>query len=164
MPKSKLLILDANIVIHLFEAGLWHSILAKWEVHLSSVVAFQEAIFYLDCQEQIPIELTADINGKRLRIFDMPVSSLLAFQKQFDRNYLERLDPGEAESLAFLVESREEFLISSADAIVFKVLGNLNLSHQGISLEQFALAVGNAQGRNHPPMTDVHLLVSKIIN
>lgn len=69
MPKLKLLILDAGVVIKLHELELWSSI----------------------------------------------------------------VDAGEAESLAFLVHQNDDYRISSGDAIVYKVLGNLNLGDQGIS-------------------------------
>ena len=72
MPKLKLLILDAGVVIKLHELELWSSI----------------------------------------------------------------VDAGEAESLAFLVHQNDDYRISSGDAIVYKVLGNLNLGDQGISLEE----------------------------
>ena len=42
-------------------------------------------------------------------------------------SYLDRLDDGEAESLAFFLSSQDDYLISSADIIVFKVLGRLAL-------------------------------------
>ncbi len=38
--------------------------------------------------------------------------------------------------MAFLVHQNDDYRISSGDAIVHKVLGNLNLGDQGISLEE----------------------------
>ena len=56
--------------------------------------------------------------------------------------YFDRLDPGEAESLAFLMNSRDEWLISSSDEIVFKTLGLEGRSEQGISLEEILDKIG----------------------
>jgi len=52
--------------------------------------------------------------------------------KHFGPTYLERFDPGERESLAHLVTSADEYMICSADSIVFKVLGFLDRGEQGI--------------------------------
>lgn len=145
MPNLKLLILDANIVIHLFELGLWGAVLEKWEIHLASVVAFQEAEFYFDGSHAIEIDLNPFIASGQLKVFETPAAKLQNFKSQFDSTYLERLDPGETESLVFLLDSPEEFLISSADAIVFRILGNLSRSDQGISLEEILRKSGISQ-------------------
>jgi hypothetical protein len=60
----------------------------------------------------------------------------------FDVTVLENIDPGEAESLAVLWDSEEEFLICSADAIVFRILGMAEKGHQGISLEEILQQTG----------------------
>ena len=44
--------------------------------------------------------------------------------------------------MAFLIDSPEQCLICSADKIVFRVLGNLKRSDQGISLEEVLQSVG----------------------
>jgi len=74
--------------------------------------------------------------------FDIRPSELSAFRALFDPSYLEKLDDGETESLSFLINSPERFLISSADKIVFRILGNLKRSEQGISLEEILQGVG----------------------
>ena len=52
------------------------------------------------------------------------------------------MDDGEAESLAFLFNSREEWLLTSSDEIVFKTLGVEGRSEQGISLEEILQKIG----------------------
>ncbi len=142
MPKLKLLILDANVVIYLFENGLWQKVLAQCEIHLSRIVAEDEVRFYHGRETDKLIDLSDDINQKRLQLFDISRSDLDQFLDQFDPLYVDRLDPGESESLAFLILAKEEYLISSGDAIVYKVLGNLSRSHQGISMEEVLQKVG----------------------
>ncbi len=60
----------------------------------------------------------------------------------FDPTYTEKLDPGEVESLCHLLDAPDEFAISSADKIVYRVLGNLDRGEQGISLEEILEAIG----------------------
>ena len=60
MPKLKLLILDANVVIYLFENGLWQKVLAQCEIHLSRIVAEDEVRYYhgRDADKLIDISLS----------------------------------------------------------------------------------------------------------
>ena len=39
MPKLKLLILDAGVVIYLHEIGLWQQVMANCDLYLSRIVA-----------------------------------------------------------------------------------------------------------------------------
>ena len=74
------------------------------------------------------------------------------FGQLFDPSYFERLDPGELESLVHLVNTAEKgllCLLCSSDEIVFKVLGRLHRSDQGISLEEVLQVIG--LGRKLPP-------------
>jgi hypothetical protein len=64
------------------------------------------------------------------------------FLSPFDRNYMSKLDDGEAESLTYMLVSQPgNWRISSSDAIVFRVLGNLNEGEKGISLEEMLIHI-----------------------
>jgi hypothetical protein len=145
MSKLKLLILDANVVIHLHETALWQLVIARCEVYLSRIVADDEVRFARGKDDIEYIDLSDDINQGRARVFDVAVSDVKAFQAQFDPVYLGDLDPGEAESLTHLVAAKEEYLISSGDAIVFRILGNLQREDQGISLEELLQRIGTSR-------------------
>jgi hypothetical protein len=142
MPALKLLILDANEVIYLHETGLWQPVLARCEVYLARTIAEDEAKFYRGSEANEIIDLSEDITQGRVRVFERTITELKEFTDLFDPVYVEALDPGEAESLAYLVQSKDTLLISSGDAIVFRVLGLLGRSDQGISLEEILQRVG----------------------
>jgi hypothetical protein len=146
MPKLKLLILDANVAIYLQEKSLWRALLDRCEVYLSRLVAEHEVRFYRGTEWDEIIDLTPDIKAGLVHVFDVPLSSIQRFRSQFDLPYLGDLDDGEAESLAFLVEATQPFLISSGDAIVYRILGNLNRGEAGISLEEVLERIGLARG------------------
>ncbi len=99
MPKLKLLILDANVVIYLHEKGLWQAVLQRCEVHLSSIVIDDEVRFYVGTEYDEVIELSPDVTAGRVHRFDVPVSDVKEFRDQFDPVYRGDLDPGEEESL-----------------------------------------------------------------
>jgi len=143
MKRFRLLLLDAGIVIELFRQNLWNRLTAVCDIHLSRTVAELEAQFYEDdFGDKQYFDLGPYAEAGRITIFDVAPSDLGAFLSQFDPSYLERLDAGEAESLAFLLNSDEQYLICSADSIVYKVLGNLDRSEQGISLEEVLQRTG----------------------
>ncbi len=137
LVKFNLLLLDANVVIYLFELGLWDTLVGRCDIHLARAVK-EESIFWEDdegvCHN---IDWSGYEEAGRITVFDVPLSKVRTFYERFDRVYSEKLDPGETEALAYLVDSdNEECLISSADKIVFRILGNLGLSDRGISLEE----------------------------
>ncbi len=128
MPALKLLILDANEVIYLHETGLWQAVLSRCEVYLARTVAEVEARFYRGSQADEIIDLSDDISQGRVKVFERTITELKSFTELFDPVYL--------------VQSKDTYLVSSGDAIVFRVLGLLNRSDQGISLEEVLQKVG----------------------
>ena len=152
MPKLKLLILDAGVVIYLHELGLWSKVVASCDLYLSRIVAEKEVLFQKSEQDEYgyDIDLSPMITAGAITVFDVSVSDLKTFRDQFDLLYLGELDDGEAESLAYLVRQSPDFLISSGDAIVYRVLGNLNRGEQGISLEEILQKLGLGRVVHNP--------------
>ena len=144
MSRLKLLILDANVVIHLHEFGIWSKLITLCDVRLPGTVV-AEADFYEVDGDRKYIDLEEDINLKRVQVFDVALAEIQRFCGQFDPLYIGGLDPGESEALAYLCQSNENFMISSGDAIVYRVLGRLNRSDQGISLEEILRKIGLQQ-------------------
>lgn len=135
MQKSRLLLLDANVVIELCKLDLWSSVLEKCEIFLARTV-LGEAIFYKDTDgEKVYLDLEEHFKGGRLQVVDVPPTQVTTFLSLFKPLYLGELDPGELESLAYLVNAEEQYFICSGDKIVFRVLGALNREDQGVSLE-----------------------------
>lgn len=148
MKKFKLLLLDANVVIYLFEIGLWDQVVERCEVLLSRIVAEGEAQFGKDDDEKVYFDLRPYIADGRITVIDASVADVKAFRDLFDPVYLPRLDDGESESLAYLIKSPERCLICSGDAIVFRVLALLDRIEQGLSLEEIFGSIG--LGRSMP--------------
>ena len=152
MPKLKLLILDAGVVIYLHEIGLWQQVVANCDLYLSRIVVEKEILFQKSEQDEYSydINLSPMIKSGAITVFDVSVSDLKTFRSQFDLLYLGDLDDGESESLAYLVKQSPDFLISSGDAIVYRVLGNLNRGEQGISLEEILQKLGLGRAVQNP--------------
>jgi hypothetical protein len=142
MKKLRLLLLDANVIIQLFKIGIWGRLVEQCDIHLAQSVVGESQFYENDVGERSYISLEQDIASNKISVFDLPISNLIDFKKQFDRIYLDRLDPGECESLAFLCLSDQTYMICSADAIVYRILGNLNRPEQGLSLEEVLTIIG----------------------
>jgi hypothetical protein len=134
MTKSRLVLLDANIVIHLFELEVWDQIIKRFDVVLAQTVV-DESDHYRDDEFAIEIDLQPYIDSGRVTVRELKPSQVEAYCNRFDASYIEKLDPGEAESLC-LLEDDPGSLICSADKIVWRVLGNLGMGERGISLEE----------------------------
>jgi len=146
VKKSKLFLLDANVVIYLFELGIWNAFVERCDVHLARTVV-DEAAFYQDADgNRFEIELDSDIEAGRITVFSVGYSQLQEFLSQFGAGFIERLDPGEAESLAYLDCSGYSHRICSADKIVYRVLGAVLKGEAGVSLEEVLTDIG--LGRN----------------
>lgn len=134
----KLCLLDANIVIHLHELGLWEMMVSRFEVFLASTVC-EEALYWVDAQEEAhPIQLMA---GTYVRV-SARASELLTLKRQFP---MLQIDAGELESLAWLLSGAadDNCQVCSSDAVVFKVLGALGEGSRGISLEELLQSAGD---------------------
>jgi hypothetical protein len=129
-------------VIKAFELGLWQKLVERCEIWLAATVIQEAAFFTTEDGNPHSIDLRLDVQENRVAKFELTLSELSAFRSSFDPSYLEKLDDGETESLAFLINSSEQSLICSADKIVYRILGNLKRSQQGISLEEILQQVG----------------------
>lgn len=143
MKKFRLLLLDANVVIVLCKLGQWDLVLEKCEVLLARTVFEMEAVFYEDKEgEKVYLDLEKDCKEGKLQVVDVATGQVASFLALFKPLYLGDLDPGEAESLAYLVNATEQHFLCSADKIVFRVLGALNREDQGLSLEILLQQIG----------------------
>lgn len=140
--KLRLLLLDANVVLELHSKNLWSPIVERCELLIARMV-LEESMFYMDdLDEKVYVDLAPDEAASRLRVVDVDLPTINAFRSRFRRLFLEKMDDGEQEALAYLVEVNQECLISSADAVVWRTLGLLGLGEQGISLEEILAKVG----------------------
>jgi len=145
-----LLLLDANVVIELCELGLWGLVLEKCEVLLARTVLEVEAQFYEDEDgEKVYLDLEEDVKQNRLQVVDVPLKQITAFMALFKPLYVGALDPGEKESLTYLVNAKDKHYICSADKIVFRVLGALDREDQGISLAFLLKQLGETRKLAH---------------
>lgn len=94
MPKLRLLILDAGVVIYLHELQIWQPLLAQCEVFLSRIVAEKEVLFQPGDEGEYgeDIDLAPDISAGRVQVFDVNASEVKRFRDSFDPTYFGDMD------------------------------------------------------------------------
>jgi hypothetical protein len=98
MKRLSLLLLDANVVIHLFETGIWPKVVEACDLHLARTVVGEAHFFEDERGQRHDFDLAPYIDRHEITVFDVMPSDMDAFFEQFDVSYLEKLDDGEAES------------------------------------------------------------------
>lgn len=143
MTTLRLLLLDANVVIELFRLGVWERVIGRCQISLARTIVEVEAHFYVNAANgRVDFDLRPFAAKGQITVFDVMPSKVQALLTSFDPTYVEKLDPGEVESLCHLLDAPEVLTISSADKIVYRVLGNLDRGEQGISLEEILQSIG----------------------
>lgn len=140
MTRSRLILLDANVVIRIFELDIWSQVVARCQIVVAQTVA-DEAHFFERDGERFPIDWGELTRAGSVEIRSLTASEVQSYCKKFEPTYYEKIDPGEAESLA-LLERDAQARICSADKIVWRVLGNTNQFERGVSLEEILQQIG----------------------
>lgn len=142
--KFRLLLVDANIIIELFRLDIWETFISRCDVHLSETI-LQESHFYEDDDgEQHSIKLEPYRASGQITIHAIDASRLTVLRSKLGVTILDKMDAGEAELLCVLDDapSGQEYLICSADAVVYRYLGASYRTAQGISLEETLSGIG----------------------
>ena len=147
--KFELLLLDANVIIHLFKLHIWETVIARRDICLPGTVVSQAHFYETDDGERVDFDLGAYVDAGRVRRFDVMVSETQAFCAKFTPLFSDRIHPGELELLVRLSANPSEYHLCSADRIVFRVLGALGLAERGISLEEVLAQIGLGRALPH---------------
>jgi hypothetical protein len=107
--KPRLLLLDAGAVFAALRFDAWEALVSAYEVVVPSVVVRVEAIFYVTREDQrIEIDLPAEVEQDRIREVVMSAAEIDAVRKRFTPDFRERLDDGELETLAYMLDNPDE--------------------------------------------------------
>ncbi len=82
MKRLSLLLLDANVVIYLFELGIWGKVVSLCDIHLACTV-IDEARFYEDDDGvQHPFDLSGYVDSGAVAAFDVLPSQMEAVRSR----------------------------------------------------------------------------------
>ena len=140
MKRFPFLLIDAGPIIKLFSLGIWDDFVKYCDVSISRIIADDQALYTEDGKKHI--DLNPYEEQELIKIIDVKPSVVKTFYDEFDLLYQADIHDGEKETLAFLCDSSENWLVCAADKAVFKVLGLLSKAEQGISLEEVLNQIG----------------------
>lgn len=128
-----LLLLDADVIIDLHKLALWKQITKSHKVSIPSIVLHKEVYYYEDESGRHHIDLEKEA-GVAFSELSCSAQELLSFKERFDRVFQEELHDGEKEALV-LLQKQDDLLLCTCDNAAIKTLALLDLSEQGISVE-----------------------------
>lgn len=155
-PKSKLVILDANVIITAHELGVWAHICNKYDVHVTKTVVKDEVRHFTSkkTSQKVSIDLKPQIENKTITEIEGDAQSLhRLFSKT--KSLSETIDPGETEAIALLLDKKfEEFRFCTGDQTAIKIMSALSISHMGLSMEKLLTDVGISKNGLHPSYSE----------
>lgn len=150
---SRLIILDADVIIHLHELQMWGTFVDQYNVLVASIVAEIEVLFYtiiVNGQEkQIPIDLEDDARKGLIRIVSADLAAFSDVGTTLFEQGAPQIDDGESETIAFVLSDVMPDLnicLIDGSAIICAVM--LGLKDACISVEGALNACG--LGRSLP--------------
>ena len=134
---SKLLILDANVIIEAHRHNYWRALTARYQLHIPKTIICESRYFTDNYNQKITIDLSAELaSGKIIEIEATP-NEMAKLSQNFKATFIESIDDGEREALAILYSrSDAKLLFCTGDMRAIISLAVMELSHCGISLEQ----------------------------
>lgn len=139
--RSRLLLIDTCVVIEAHRLDVWQALLSQWQVILPETVV-GEAILVAREFDDFDLRLEHEIEEGLIQSPSLDASSLKIVMARCPP-FPGKIDAGELECLAFLLEDADESsLICSSDAVVFRYLAWVQLSQRGISLEEVLRGIG----------------------
>ena len=140
MKRFPFLLIDAGPIIKLFSLGIWDDFIKYCDVSISRIIVDDQALYTEDGKKHI--DLNPYEERELIKIIDVEASVVKVFYDKFDLSYQADIHDGEKETLAFLYDSLENWLVCFSDHAVFRVLGLLGKAEQGISLEEILEQIG----------------------
>lgn len=133
---SKLLILDANVIIVAFRDGFWKALALRYQLVIPSVIV-EESQYYTDSnRSQTQIDLKAEIAAKRLEVVETCPEELALLYRRFKSDFIDSTDPGELHALGYLYSRRDQGIrFCTGDTPAIKAAAIMGLTETMVSLE-----------------------------
>lgn len=135
--RSRLVILDANVIIEAFRLSFWESIVNTYDVHVASTVIHVEVTHYRnENQEKVDINLKPLVESGKIKEITAESSDLISLEDKMNPNMLDLIHDGEKEVIALMNKGDlDEHLFCTGDIKAIKVISALGRGTQAISLE-----------------------------
>lgn len=154
--KPRLLLLDANAVFAAFRHGAWEALCASYELVVPSIVVRTEAMFYesRETGRRVYLDLPALVESGVIVEYEATVAELQAVLARFRPPFRQRVDPGEAEAIAYLLAHEDPALrFVTADGSAIEAVAMLGFSESAMCLADALRLCGHERAlpRQHRP-------------
>lgn len=136
--KSRLVFLDANIIIEAHRLNIWNHLVGQFEVVIPSFILDNEVRYFTSGRngQKTSIDLSADEKAGKIKRETALPSDFQKLESNFKQVFVDGLDPGEKEALAILYSGRfEAHRFCTGDGAAIRALSVLSLQFQGVSFE-----------------------------
>jgi len=141
---KKLLLLDADVIIDLHTLGVFDRISKGFEIFITRTV-LEEARYFKSSGMRIRMQISDRVTV----IEDVTVAHLQAVQQNSKAAGLS-IDPGEAESIACLMQEEQDLIFCTCDQAAIKLLAFMNLEGRSISFEKALRSTGYQKKNLYP--------------
>lgn len=149
----KLWILDADVIIDLLSLDVFDNLVDHCELYVSTTVV-EEVRFFKRNGQKIPVDFRAHyVETAKVIEKSASVEELHEVGQLLPPIIRQGIDPGELESLAVLNRNRD-LIFCSMDGLAIKSLPFLDLSSNGISVEQLLRQSGVTASSLKSPHTE----------
>lgn len=137
--KSRLVILDACVIIDAHVLGIWKQITSNYKIYIPSTVLHDEARYFEDRESGtlVSIDLQADLSSGIVEEIAADINDIFALKNIVTDRFLQTIDDGEIEAMAILKSGKyPDHQFCTGDARAIKALAVLSMGSQAISLEK----------------------------
>jgi len=132
----RLLLPDADVVIGLYELGLWDKVIKSYKIYMAGTV-LGEVTHYWRGQEKIEIDLSADVAAGRVIELHSSLEVQAEILKKLKASGLDGLDAGELESIAIIYKSEIDGLrFCVRERLAIKAVAYLGFKESTICVEE----------------------------
>lgn len=135
MAKTRLLLLDADIVITAHELGIWEQLKTAYRIAVPATI-IREARYFKSGRGGRSISLQAQIDRGEIDCLEATADDLISTFKDFNASFLAGIDPGEQEGIALINCGRHtEVTFCTGDTVAMAAIGMLNLGSASVAFE-----------------------------
>lgn len=140
---ESLLLLDADIIIHLLENNYWIAVISKYKVYVASTV-LREVEYYNDKNsKKVFVDLLKYVKDGEIIEVEASPAEQKALLLELRKDGLDGLDPGELECIAILfINKIDGIKFCVKDRLAIKALVALELREEIVSLEEVLRSSG----------------------
>lgn len=137
--KSRLVILDADVIISCHQAGIWNQFVNHYNVQIPETVVVQEANYFISAQtgRKVDIDLQAQVAANLIEVVFASSAEVAALAAKASHNFFQAIDPGETEAIAILYCRQSSGVkLCTGDQTAIKAASALGLGSKLVSLEK----------------------------